>query len=181
MLFPSADLEAFWSSAWAVPLRSACRWLTPEVKTRVDPDVKMPRRLGPQCLSRWVGQAIQDRFAWLKAHPDVAHFRYPDESAPIWEALVPPPYERGWLRIFEEEVEFERLTRFEAERLLRLLDYPPALVGQEEWTAALLALCARLALAYRELKRRYRAKQVRAIVREALAQFVVWDASSEAA
>src|SRR5579859_1323073 len=180
MLFPSADLEAFWFSAWATPLRSACRWLTPEVKRRVDLTVSMPTRLGPQCLSRWVGQAIQDRFAWQRAHPDAAAYRHPDDSAPIWEALIPPPYERGKLRALEDEWDFAWHCRFEVERLMRLLDVPPVLVGREEWTAAVLGICERLARLYGEMKRRYRARQARAIVCAALAQFVEWDYSSEA-
>jgi len=181
MAFSTDDLTSFWSSAWAVPVRSACRWLTPEVKRRAEPGVSMARRLGPQCLQQWVGQAIQDRFAWLKAHPDAAHFRHPDESAPCWEALVPAPYARGKLRALEDEWDFAWYCRFEVERLLRLLDYPPALVGEDEWTAAVLDLCARLNRVYGELKRRYRAQRAREIVREALRQFVVWDDPSEAA
>jgi len=181
MLFTSTDLLSFWSCAWSVPLRSACRWLTPEVKRRVDPGVSMARRLGPQCLSRWVGQAIQDRFAWWKAHPDAAPYRHPDESAPTWEALALPPYERGKLRALEDEWDFDWYCRIEVERLLRLLDYPPVLIGEEEWTEAALGLCERLARLYGEMKRRYRAKQARAMLQEALRQFVLWDYASEAA
>ncbi len=177
MPFTSADLVSFWSSSWGVPLRSACRWLSLEVKRRAEPGVPVAWRLGTQCLSRWVGQAIAARWAWLKAHPDAPHYCSPEDSAPVWAALVLPPYDRGWLRTFNEEWDFLWAVRFEAERLMRLLDYPPVLIGEEEWTTAVLALCARLNLVYGELKRRYRAKQARAFLQAVLAQFVVWDAS----
>jgi len=180
MVITSDDLVSFWSSAWSVSSRSACRWLSPEVKTRVERGIPVPRWLGPQFLQRWVGQAIQDRFTWQRAHPDAAAYRYPDDSAPCWEALAPVPYERGWVRDLEDDY-FLRLWGYEAERLMRLLDVPPVLVGQDEWTSAVLGLCEHLARLYAELKRRYRARQARAMLREALAQFVVWDYTGEAA
>jgi len=116
-------------------------------------------------------------FCLAARHPDAAAYRHPDDSAPIWEALVPAPYERGWLRTFEEE-DYDWLARFEAERLMRLLDVPPVLVGQEEWTAAVLSIAEHLGRLYREMKRRQRAMRARALLHSALAQFVVWEYSS---
>src|SRR5262245_35760196 len=57
------------------------------------------------------------------------------------------------------------------ERLLRIADAEPALVGLTAWTCAALCACEHLAQLYTELKRRYKAAQARALVQAELRRF----------
>ena len=69
----------------------------------------------------------------------------------------------------------------ELERLARIAEEAPALVGGGHWTEAALAACAEIARLYAELKRRHRAERARALMGAALRQFVAWEQPREAA
>jgi hypothetical protein len=176
----AADVAAFWSAAWSVPLRSACRWLAPEVQTRVIPGVKSPIWLKPFCVQRWVGQAIVDRLAWMQAHPEAAAYRFSgpagvgDISLPCW--TEPPSVVEAWREV-HTEIEACLLWRWEVEveRLLRICEAPPALLGEDEWARAALRVCVRLSQVYAELKRRHKAMPTRALLRARLRAYVTWD------
>ena len=141
MAFTSDELTAFWSAAWTVPLRSACRWLTPAEQTKVSPEAHPPRWLTPLCMQRWVGKAIVALLAWMQAHPEAALYRYSgpadegDPSIPCW--TQPPSVVAAW-RDLSQEDEGHLLWRWavEVERLLRISEAPPALVGRDDWARA---------------------------------------------
>jgi len=179
MLFSAPELESFWSAPWSVPLRLACRWLAPEVKTKVSPTALAPTWIKPLCVQRWVAQAIVARLAWMRAHPDAAAYRAPDESAPRWTEAAWESYDCFCVRRLSQEG-LLWLWRVEVERLLRIVDLPPALLG-ETWTQSALAVCHHLSQIYRELKRRHKAMQARALLREELRRFVEWEYYGEAA
>ncbi len=63
----------------------------------------------------------------------------------------------------------------EVERLLRVSEAPPALVGKDDWARAALGVSLRLSQLYAELKRRHRAMRARAMLREALRASIQWD------
>ncbi len=75
MSFTASELASFWSAAWSVPFRLACRWLAPDERTSFSPDAPPLRRIAPFCVQRWVGQAIQARLAWMRDHPEAAAYR----------------------------------------------------------------------------------------------------------
>ena len=158
MSFSPDELEAFWSAAWSVPLRSACRWLEPAVQTHLDAAVQSPLWLKPFCVQRWIGQAVLDRLAWMRAHPEAAAYRFSgpagvgDASLARW--TEPPSEVEAWLDV-HLEIDDCLCWRWEVEveRLLRISEAPPALLGEALWAQAVLRSCARLSLVYAELKR----------------------------
>jgi hypothetical protein len=174
--------HSFWSSPWAAPLRGACIWLkrTPAPHVPPTPDKLAPDWIRPLCLQRWVGQAIAARLAWVRAHPDSAGFLYADETIPLWTQTAWWPYHREVLR---SESEAWLLTRFqmEVECLLRIMQVPPALLGEEVWTRAALGSCERLAQVYHELRRRVGTSRARQVLREALSVYVTLEPPREAA
>jgi len=176
------DLPTFWCLPWSLPLRTACHWLRRQPVTVAPPDPlpSAPRWLRPLFLQRWVGQAVLDRRRWQHAHPDAAPYRYREESTPCWLGRPPSVYDSFILWAIREETLLE-WWNIDVERLLRIIETPPALVGVEEWTQAVLGACGHLAQLYRELKRRRKAKAARAMLREALQAFVVWERDGEAA
>lgn len=185
MFFTAPELASFWSAAWSVPFRRACRWLTPDAKSNVSPDAQPPRQIAPRCVQRWVGQAIEARLAWMRDHPEAAAYRYSgpydvcDPSIPCWTDRADVPYDRRALRKNPEE---QLLWRWnvEVERLLRVSEAPPFLVGADDWALAALGISGRLSQLYAELKRRHRAMRARAMLREELRAFVEWQPASEA-
>lgn len=180
MNFTDAELSSFWSAAWSVPFRSACRWLTSDEKTNVSPDAEPPTWLKPLCVQRWVGQAIGARLAWMRDHPEAALYRYSgaydesDPSIPCWTEKGTVFYDWHELREFEEERILWRWN-VEVERLLRTSEAPPFLLGEDAWTRAVLRVCEHLNQLYGELKRRHRAMRARAILREELRAYIHWD------
>ena len=144
MLCSPDDLASFWSAPWSVPLRCACRWLEPEEQTRADSDASAPRWLRPLCVQRWVGQAVRDRLAWMQAHPEAACYRYggsnnerQDRSIPCWTAEATVASARETLRgVTEESLLWG--WNVEVERLLRVSEAPPSLLGEETWARAAL-------------------------------------------
>ena len=124
-------------------------------------------------MQRWVAQAIAERFAWLAAHPAAPRYRYERESEPWWEAAPWTRAETAVLRACSEALLLE-MVWIEVERLLCIADAEPKLVGQTGWTCAALCACEHLAQLYTELKRRCKAQQARALVRETLRQSMEW-------
>jgi hypothetical protein len=174
MKITPADLVFFWSAAWSVPLRSACRWLTPDAQTAVAPDAIAARWLKPLCLQRWVGQAIGDRLAWMRQHPEAAAYRCWQESTPCWTGMSAVSYDRRCLRELSE-AGLLSLWEVEVERLLRISEAPPARVGEDDWARAALGVCEHLSQLYAELKRREQSRRARWRLREALRGYVRWD------
>ena len=180
MTFTAPELASFWSAAWSVPFRLACRWLTPDEKTNVSPDALPPRQITPLCVQRWVGQAIGARLAWMRDHPEAAAYRYSgaydesDPSIPCWTDRADALYDRRYVRQASED---DLLWRWnvEVERLLRISEATPFLLGEDDWARAVLRVCEHLNQLYAELKRRHRAMRARAILREELRAYIAWD------
>ncbi|HEY7355262.1 MAG TPA: hypothetical protein VH590_02315 [Ktedonobacterales bacterium] len=180
MFVVDADLISFWLTPWSAPFRAACLWFTAETQPLRGrkPNKIAPRWLRPFFLQRWVGEAVAAR---LTANPQTSAYRYGRASEPRWEASAGLSAQRGSLRQFSEAA---LLWSFgvEVERLLRIAQEHPCLVGDANWTVAALGASAQLARIYAELKRRFKAMQARALVREELRCFVEWQehASGEA-
>jgi hypothetical protein len=172
--------RSFWSQSWSAPLRSACRWLkrAPAPTVQPIPEALAPGWLRPLCFQREVARAIRDRLAWLRAHPDQTADLYPQQAIPVWTETAWTPYERGVLRGWEDIALLERV-QLEVERLLRIIETPPALLGEEVWTHALLGTCEHLAQLYRELRRRCGARAVRVALRRMLTSYVCWTPEDE--
>jgi hypothetical protein len=172
MLAADADLISFWLTPWSAPFRAACLWFTPDTQPLQGrkPDKIAPRWLRPLFLQRWVGEAVAAR---LQANPHTSAYRCGYESEPCWKASAGPSARRASLRRLSEA---RLLWAFgvEVERLLRIAQEHPCLVGDANWTGAALDASAQIARIYAELKRRYKAMQARALVREELCRFVGW-------
>jgi hypothetical protein len=67
----------------------------------------------------------------------------------------------------------------ELERLQRVIETPPELVG-ERWTRAALGCCEHLTQIYHEFKRRYKARATRSFI-GALQDYIIWQCPDEAA
>jgi hypothetical protein len=175
MLATTDHLLTFWMTPWSAPLRSACIWIDrfgPPISGK-KPDSVAPNWVRPLFLQRWVAQAISARLVWLEAHPDLAADRHGHESTPCWEEVAWASYDRRCLRELAEAT-LLRIFGMEVERLLRIVQEPPGLVGAWEWTLASLGASEHLAQLYAELKRRHRAARARAILREELRRFITW-------
>ena len=176
------DLLIFWMTPWSQPLRDTCIWLK-----RFGRPIsgKRPNRLAPNWLrplffQRWVAQAIAARLAWIEAHADQPAYRFGCESEPGWTAVAWASYDRRCLRDLPEETLLGIFGR-EVERLLRIMQEPPGLVGDDDWTRATLGASEHLAQVYHELRRRHNAVRARYILREELRRFVTWQRGGEAA
>jgi hypothetical protein len=139
MLFLAVDLVAFWLMPWSAPFRRACLWFTPDTQPLQgrQPDKDAPKWLRPLFLQRWVGQAVAARLAWLQAHPEADPYRFGHESEPAWVAAAWASYDRRCLRELSEKT-LLWIFGMEVERLLRIAQEAPALVGQGVWTKAAL-------------------------------------------
>jgi hypothetical protein len=118
-----------------------------------------------------VGQAVFARAAWLEEHPSAAPYRFGNDSDPCWSRTAQQPYARPSLRALSDAGLIWSLG-MEVERLLRLTQTSPALLGQCAWVAAILGASAHVAQVYHELRRHYHAPRARAMLREALRWFV---------
>ncbi|HEY7358721.1 MAG TPA: hypothetical protein VH590_19700, partial [Ktedonobacterales bacterium] len=118
-------------------------------------------------------KAIAARLAWMRQHPDQAAFFFPETSIPGWTRFFWTPYERRALRSWSDEWLLFHF-QLEVERLLRIMQTPPALIGAEDWTRAALGACGHLAQVYHELKRRYGVRAVRRALRDLLYASVRW-------
>jgi hypothetical protein len=172
----AADLASFWSAPWFAPLRAACRWLISPAQPLpfAEPPIPVPGWIKPLCVQRLVWRAILARLAWMQAHPDTAEHRFGRESEPSGKEAAWASYQRAYLREFSEQ----RLLWFfgiEVERLLRSVQESPLPIGASTWTQAVLGACEHLAQVYAELKRRYKAREARALVREELRIFIFWE------
>ncbi len=179
MRFRPMVLVDFWLMPWSQPFRRACLWFTPDTQPLrgSKPDKEAPNWLRPFFVQRWTGEAIAARLA---ANPDTRAYRYGDDSGPDWEALAWAGYPRSILRQLNEQT-LLRIFGMEVERLLRIAQEHPYLVGSADWTGAALSASEHLAQLYAELKRRYKATQARAFVREELRRFVEWERNGETA
>jgi hypothetical protein len=176
MLARAPVIVDFWTMPWSKPFRAACRWFTPETQPlrgrKANTDA--PTWLRPLFLHGWVGRAIAARLAWLEAHPQAERYRYGKESQPCWDAVAWTRYEPRHLRAFDETL-LLWLFGMEVERLLRIAEEHPGVAGGADWTCAALGASEHLAQVYAELRRRHHAMPARALLREALRQFVTWD------
>ncbi len=169
MLVTNTHFINFWLTPWSDMFRAACLWFTPETQPLRgrSPDSAAPDRVRPLLLQRWVGQAIGARLA---ANPDTCDYRWERESEPRWKVSDWASYERRALR----QVSDERLLwlfALEFERLLRVAQEHPSLVGGTDWTGAALGASEHIAQVYGELKRRCKAMRARALLREELRRF----------
>ncbi len=176
------DLFLFWMTPWSQPLRRACVWIErfgPPISGK-RPDKDAPNWLRPLCLQRWVAQAITARLAWMSAHPERAGYRFGRESEPCWDEVAWVSYDRRCLRELGEDT-LRWIFGMEVERLLRIVQEAPSLVGGMEWTQATLGASEHVAQVYAELKRRRKAVRARGMLREDLRRFVTWESGGEAA
>lgn len=173
MWFQPVDLISFWSSAWSIPLRAACPWLSEQARTRVLPKTPKPTWVGPLCIQRWIGQAVAARLAWQEYRAEALVYRFGGESKPSWTEYAVLPYDRRCLRELEE-MNLRWLWGIEIERLLQIVETAPSDIGERAWTLAVLGACHHLAQLYAELKRRHKAMRARAIIHEELRLFVAW-------
>src|ERR1051326_1891164 len=175
--FLPTDLVDFWLMPWSEPLRSACCWiaLLGAPLHGKKPDKDAARWLRPLFLQRWVGQAVAERMAWLRAHPEANGDRFGDESDPGWREDGWTPPERPRLRRMEE-AEVLRLIAVELERLTRIAEEAPALVGGGPWTEAALTACPEMARLYAELRHRHRAGRARELQRAGAAEAIGYSA-----
>ncbi len=180
MWFASPDFLSFWFAAWSLPLRAACPWASAQARQCANRKLPIPKWLAPQCLQRWVGEAIATRVAWQQAHPAARAYRFGRRSEPCWSQTAALPYDQRVLHRLEEAA-LLWLWGMDLERLLRIVLTPAAEVGEDLWTETALGGCAHLGQVYRELKRRYKAPQARALVWGALRFFVVWRAEEAGA
>src|SRR5579859_2777433 len=175
-------LLVFWQLPWSAPLRAALPWQPEWLPTLAEPPVA-PNWLRPLCVQRWVGQAVAARLAWLQRQPepDAIPPRFGSESFPEWHPFHLGTY--GWRELHALSAASLRwLLGMEVERLCRLARTPPGEIGVSGWVAACLAVCLHVAQLYHELRRRYRTRRARQIVREELAAFLAWGvAEAEAA
>jgi hypothetical protein len=173
---------SFWSGAWSAPLRAACVWLrrTPAPVVPPTPDALAPGWLRPLCVQRWVGLTVAARLAWMRQHPHLTAYPFAHESLPCWGAGAWRPYPRRELRELRQQ-RLLWLFGLEVERLLRIVQVPPVLVGEEDWTRAALGASEHLAQVYAELKRRAGARTARALVRDVLRRYITWQCPSEVA
>ncbi len=177
----SIPYQAFWSQSWSAPLRAACIWLRRDPAPVVSrlPEALAPGWLRPLCVQRCIAQAIAARLAWMRQHPDLAAQRFLYPSTPDWTREAWTPYDRGWLRVWTEAWLLE-CFQVEVERLLRIMQTPPALLGEEVWTRVALGTCERLAQLYQELRRRSGMRAARRLVRDTLENFICWYPAREA-
>jgi hypothetical protein len=175
MFCSTYTLLSFWATPWSETLRGACIWLARmgQPITAHRPDAEAPPWLRPLCVQRWVGQAIAARLAWVGERTDEAVYRFGHESEPCWTEVAWMSYDRQCLRELSEKSVIW-LFGVEVERLLRVAQEAPALVGDADWTRAALGASEHVAQLYGELKRRYKAMQARAILREDLRVFLAW-------
>lgn len=175
MFFVPTDLLSFWLMPWSERFRRACLWFTPATQPLQgkQPDRDAPRWLRPLFLQRWVGQAVAARLAWLHAHPEMTTYRYGGESEPRWFAAAWASYEQECLRDLKEST-LLWIFGMEVERLLRIAQEPPSMVGNGDWTRAALGIAEHVAQLYTELKHRHTAMPARAMLRQELRQFVAW-------
>ncbi len=182
LCFRPIELCYFWTMPWSAPFRAVCCWVV-QLGAPLQgfmADTYAPDWLRPLFVQRWVGKAVGARLAWLQAHPDAPAERFGGDAAPDWQADGWVGHERRWLRS-QNDAALLRLVSVEAERLTRIAQEAPALVGSADWTGAALGACARLAQVYAELKRRHHAMPARAMLRAELRRFVEWEESEPAA
>src|SRR5215813_2069574 len=176
MICTKHNLLDFWCTPWSEPLRRANIWLErfgqPIIGKRSDTEA--PKWVRPLCVQRWVGQAVAARLAWMAEHPERACYRYGKESEPCWEDVAWLRYQWRILHQFNEEMLLE-IFGMETERLLRIAQEHPSMVGQVEWVQASLGASEHIAQVYGELKRRYKAVRARYLLREALRRYVTWE------
>ena len=180
MIADTLPYQSFWSSAWAAPLRRACHWLQREAAPDVPsvPDALAPGWLRPLCVQRLIGQAIAARLKRMRTHPDQTLFLFPEQAIPLWTPLAWEPYQPRTLHAGSNDWLTTQVL-LEVERLLRILQVPPSLMGQEVWTHAALGACERLAQLYHEFRRRFNARRVRRFFRQALLEYIYWEPASE--
>ncbi len=167
--------QSFWSQSWSSPLRAACVWLkrVPAPVVPPIPDRLAPGWLRPLCFQREVARAVQARIDWMRRNPDQSAMLYTLDSLPCWSCEDWTPYGRGVLRTWSDEWLLEHF-QMEVERLLRVVQAPPRLLGEEVWTHVALGTCEHLAQLYKEFRRRYGARAVRRFVRDVLNLYVCW-------
>jgi hypothetical protein len=172
---------SFWSSPWAAPLRESCVWLQRQAAPVVPPtpDRLVPDWLRPLCFQREIGRTIRARLANARRDARYAATLYAYASQPTWGAEDWRPYGRGVLRSWSKERLLEHF-QMELERLLRIMQTPPALLGEAVWTHSALGTCEHLAQLYQEFRRRYGARRTRRFMCKVLTGYAWWFPAEEA-
>ena len=111
-------------------------------------------------------------------HPDAAGYLYDEYTIPLWTPAGWTPFAQSALRAWSDE-RLLLLFQVETERLLRILQAPPKLLGEAVWTRAVLGACEHLAQLYHEFRRRSGARAVRRFVRRALVEYIYWEPPRE--
>ena len=172
MVFVNAYLVVFWCLPWSAPLRAALSW-QPALLSCPSMPPAAPRWLRPLCVQRWVGQAVANCVAWVRAQDGLVCYRFGNDSAPDWHPVNLERYSwRALHALCEEDLRW--LLGMEIERRLRLALTPPEELGVGAWVAASLAACEHVAQVYHEFRRRVGARRARAIVREELGALLAW-------
>lgn len=170
-MLPVRDhLIAFWLTPWSAPFRATCLWFTPDTQPLQGrrPNKIAPAWVRPFFLHAWVAEAIAAR---LKANPQTCAYLWGRASEPCYKADAWASYAGAVLRECDEH-DLLNFFLLDTERLLRIAQEHPRLVGDLYWTGAALSASEHLAQVYAELKRRCKAQQARALVSQALSRFV---------
>ena len=172
MLALNRDLIDFWLMPWSAFFRATCLWFTLDTQPIQGrpPEKEPPRWMRPLFLQRWVAQAVTTR---LKANPSTTAYRFGKESESCWDAVAWLRYDWRILRQFNEDI-LLWIFGMEADRLLRIAQEHPSMVGQVQWTCVVLGASEHLAQLYGELKRRQKALPARTLLREELRRFAEW-------
>lgn len=172
--------QAFWSQSWSAPLRASCRWLRRQPGPVVAPlpNLLAPGWLRPLCVQRQIAAAVQARLAWRKAHPEAEPYWAYDWSGLHWDNEGWTPYKPRWLR--DESIAYiTGRVYVEVERLVRLMQVPPSLLGEDLWTHVALGTCERLAQLYKEVLRRAGRQATRRWLGALLENCVCWNTTPE--
>src|ERR1051326_1143422 len=131
MLALNRDLIDFWLMPWSAFFRATCLWFTLDTQPIQGrpPEKEPPRWMRPLFLQRWVAQAVTTR---LKANPSTTAYRFGKESESCWDAVAWLRYDWRILRQFNEDI-LLWIFGMEADRLLRIAQEHPSMVGQVQW------------------------------------------------
>ena len=144
------------------------------------PDALAPDWLRPLCLQRQLAKAVQARLAWRKAHPKAPNYWAEKWTSPDWDQDAWTPYNVRWLHGYSVEGLTARF-QIDLERLVRIMEVPPSVLGAAIWTHSALGSCERLAQLYQEVLRRYGALGHAALCARLLDSYICWEPAPQPA